>query len=98
MSLKIFHTRRFAMKSIAVVLAASLLMFAAEASAQWATTRDSSIPRMPDGTPNLSGRAPKAPDGKVDLSGVWLADPDPKGTPGGVENLVLPRYFINITA
>ncbi|HLI86716.1 MAG TPA: hypothetical protein VKV17_22615 [Bryobacteraceae bacterium] len=30
-----------------------------------------SIPRTPDGKPNLAAPAPKLPDGKPDLSGVW---------------------------
>src|SRR5262245_13067032 len=98
MNSKMSRTRMSAMNSIAIAVAAAVLMFATQASAQWEKTRDASIPRMPDGTPNLSGPAPKAPDGKIDLSGVWLPDPDPKGTPGGIENMVLPRYFINITA
>jgi hypothetical protein len=40
-------------------------------SAQWLHYPNSGIPRMPDGTANLSAPAPKAPDGKPDLSGIW---------------------------
>jgi len=29
------------------------------------------IPRLPDGTPNLSAPAPKTADGKTDLTGIW---------------------------
>jgi len=81
-----------------MIPAAAFLFFAAEASAQWARRPDSAIPRTPDGRPNLSARAPRAPDGKPDLSGVWRPDPDPEGTPLGVEQMVFPRYMVNIAA
>jgi hypothetical protein len=32
------------------------------------------VPRLPDGTPNLSAPAPLAGDGKPDLSGIWAAE------------------------
>ena len=86
------------MSSMTANVAAAVLMFAAQASAQWAKHPDASIPRTGDGKPNLSAPAPKAPDGKPDLSGVWLTEPDPQGKPGGVENMVLPRYMVNIAA
>src|SRR5262249_8038748 len=38
---------------------------------QWVKIPNSSVPRGPDGKPNLSAPAPKAPDGHPDLSGVW---------------------------
>ena len=85
------------MNSIALT-AAAVLLFAAQASGQWEKTSDSSIPRTKQGQPNLSARPPKTGEGKIDLSGVWLSDPDPTGKPGGIENMVLPRYFINIAA
>ena len=75
---------------------ASVLILTMPVSAQWLTHRDSSIPRTQDGKPNLAARTPTAPDGKPDLSGVWLPDPDPNGKPGGVENDIFPRYFVNI--
>ena len=68
------------MNSIAGTVAITVLMFAAQASAQWAKVPDSSVPLTPDGKPNLSATAPKTADGKPDLSGVWLPEPDPKGT------------------
>jgi hypothetical protein len=46
------------------------------AFAQWTGFRNPSVPRTPDGTPNLAAPAPKAFDGKPDLSGVWSSDPD----------------------
>ena len=89
------------MNSITAAVAVTVLMFAAEASAQWVKNPDSSIQWTRDGKPNLSARAPKARDGKPDLSGVWLPEPDPKGTPQGVESItgiVLPRHMVDITA
>lgn len=85
------------MKSILAVLLSATLTVAAPVSAQWSKHPTAGIPRTRDGKPNLSARAPKARNGKTDLSGTWLPDPDPTGTPGGVENEVFPRYFIDIT-
>src|SRR5262245_6776774 len=85
------------MKSINAAVGIMLLL-AVQASAQWAKHPDNTIPRGHDGKPNLSAETPTAPDGKPDLSGIWLPDPDPNGTPLGVENLIFPRYFVDITA
>ena len=51
-----------------------------------------------DGKPDLSAPTPRTRDGQVDLSGIWLSERDPKGTPGGIEGIVAPRYMINIMA
>ncbi len=40
-------------------------------AAQWLNYKTPSIPRLPDGTPNLSAPVPKTSDGKPDLSGIW---------------------------
>ena len=86
------------MTSIIVGVVAGVLLFSAQASAQWMKYPDKSIPHTSDGKANLSARAPRASDGKVDLSGVWLSDPDPNGKPEGIENAVFNQYFVNITA
>src|SRR5215469_4148722 len=39
--------------------------------AQWLNYPTPGIPRTTDGKPNLSAPAPKMPDGTPDLSGVW---------------------------
>jgi hypothetical protein len=49
----------------------TLLFCGAAAWAQWVNVPKGSIPRTPDGKPNLTAPAPKLPDGKPDLSGVW---------------------------
>src|SRR5579862_6042678 len=45
------------------------------ASAQWFDVRTPGIPRLPDGSANLSAPAPKTHDGKPDLSGIWKPSP-----------------------
>ena len=86
------------MKSTIQAVVVVVIMFAGQASAQWAKHADKSMPRTPNGKPNLSAPAPKGSDGKVDLSGVWLPDVDPDGSPQGVEHMVFPKHFVNITA
>jgi len=44
--------------------------------AQWLKFRDPSIPRTPDGRPNLTAPAPRL-NGKPDLSGLWQAERTP---------------------
>lgn len=86
------------MRSITSALFAGLLLVASSAQAQWAKRPDPAVPRMPDGMPNLNAPARKASDGTIDLSGVWLVDADPTGKPEGVEDVVFPRYFVNVAA
>src|SRR5688572_28955345 len=80
------------------LIAALLLCFSIEASAQWTKVPDPNVPRTRDGKPNLTAKAPKGRDGKPDLSGVWLADPDPQGKPSGIEQMVFSKFFVNIAA
>lgn len=67
-------------------------------SAQWPKRLDPGVPRTRAGKLDPTAPPPKTLDGRLDLSGVWLSQPDPNGTPQGVENIVVPRYFINIMA
>jgi hypothetical protein len=57
------------MTKIALALAASGLFL--PLAAQWLNYKTPGIPRTADGKPNLSAPAPKMPDGTPDLSGVW---------------------------
>jgi hypothetical protein len=41
---------------------------------QWLNYTTPGIPRLADGSPNLSAPAPRLPDGKPDLSGIWAAE------------------------
>ncbi len=54
-------------------------------AAQWPDRPDKAIPRLPDGTANLSAPAPRTAQGTLDVSGVWQPESDPTGVPGGVE-------------
>lgn len=67
------------------------------ANAQWAKRVNDAVPRMPDGSPDLTAPAPRAADGKPNLSGMWLADADPEFDVVTVEHNQFPRYFIDIT-
>jgi hypothetical protein len=75
-----------------------LCVMATPVTAQWAKQPTPGIPRTTDGKASLTAPRPRTADGKTDLSGVWLPDRDPNGKPEGIENDVLPRYFVNITA
>ena len=58
-----------------LVIAAVLALLASTvAQAQWLNHRTPGIPRLPDGTPDLSAPAPKTADGRPDLSGIWAAE------------------------
>ena len=51
-----------------------LLLIASPALAQWAKSRDPSVPRTLDGRPNPTAPTPRTADGKPDLSGMWLSN------------------------
>lgn len=59
---------------IARATAILLALVSVVVDAQWLNYPTPSIPRLPDGKPNLSAPAPRTPDGKPDLSGVWAAE------------------------
>jgi len=44
---------------------------------QWFNLPTPSVPRTPDGKPNLTAPAPRAADGKPDFSGIWELDHAP---------------------
>jgi hypothetical protein len=52
-------------------LSAPAILLSAPLLAQWLTYKTPSIPRTPDGKPNLSAPAPRTTEGKADLSGIW---------------------------
>ena len=61
---------------VSAIVAVMITVALACAEAQWLNYRDSRIPRLPDGSPNLSAPAPRL-NGKPDLSGLWQAERTP---------------------
>jgi hypothetical protein len=58
----------------ALAVMTSFLMLGGAAQAQWVTYPTPAIPRLPDGSPNLSAAAPRTVSGKPDLSGIWAVE------------------------
>jgi hypothetical protein len=54
-----------------LVVPALFLLCTIPMTAQWLHYPTPGIPRLPDGSPNLSAKAPKLADGTPDLAGVW---------------------------
>jgi hypothetical protein len=66
------------------------LLIALPLAGQWLQYPTPGIPRLPDGSPNLTAKAPKLADGTPDLSGIWAA---PCGIYDGSRCFVQSYYF-----
>jgi hypothetical protein len=82
---------RVAASVVAVTVAAGV------SHAQWPGAPPDGLPRLADGRIDLAAPPPRTADGRPDLAGVWEAEPDPRGRAGGIENVVAPRYMIDVT-
>lgn len=69
---------------------AVLLLTAIPLAAQWLDYPTPGIPRLPDGSPDLTAEAPTLVDGTPDLSGIWAA---PCGIYDGSRCFVQSYYF-----
>jgi hypothetical protein len=54
-----------------ILVVVAFLATASPAAGQWLDYRTPGIPRLPDGSPDLSAPAPKTSDGRPDISGLW---------------------------
>jgi len=59
---------------ILMVMTTFVCVLAPPAAGQWPGYLAPGIPRLADGTPNLSAPAPRMSDGKPDLTGLWHID------------------------
>ena len=59
------------MRRLVWATACAAILAPGTAMAQWLTYKTPGLPRLPNGTPNLSAPAPRLPDGHPDLSGIW---------------------------
>ena len=61
------------MSRVAALALTAVMCATSVVAAQWLKYPTDSIPRKPDGKPDLTAPAPRLPDGKPDLSGLWHA-------------------------
>ena len=95
---------RLTSSAVVASVAASVLCMSPSLAAQWLKQPTAGVPRMPDGSPNLTAPTPRTPDGKPDFSGMWLTG---DGRPCEARNevfqvcgseLPMSRYGINMGA
>jgi len=93
-------------------LAGVLLAGAVVGRAQWLNHPDPGVPRLRDGTVDLSAKAPRTRDGRPDLSGVWQTELETaeeiarRSKDESANALIVPgddprtfsRYFFNVLA
>jgi len=60
-----------------IAIAVALALLPVSVSAQWLDFRTPGIPRTADGKPDLAAAAPKMPNGTPDVSGLWRPEPNP---------------------
>ena len=58
-----------------LIRVAIFVLLALPAGAQWLNFPAKDIPRLADGSPDLSAPAPRLEDGRLDVSGIWMPDP-----------------------
>jgi hypothetical protein len=63
------------MKRVIAAAVVIVVGFSAPSAAQWLKDKTPGIPRDKDGKPRLDAPAPKLPNGTPDLSGLWRTDP-----------------------
>ncbi|NOT26749.1 MAG: hypothetical protein HOP16_11670 [Acidobacteria bacterium] len=75
---------------------AAILLSSETLTAQWLDYPTPGVPRLADGSPNLTAPAPRTADGMPDLSGIWRPERNQKCPPDGCPDNQMSEQFLDL--